>query len=750
MEEFTLNEETLSRGLKGLINLLGAATWTMTFLSYLLSDVDSRRVFLCLLTLFGLWLVSIKVKRYVISNSFQFLWLALIMGTPLIFSEANADPWIPITVIALNLVGIIGFSSRSRIAILLIIITVIFIKYLIDLNLVSFLYGGAVFNSGWISITYLVSVGLTAWVLKNVTITQARRFDSAMTIRMSELEKRSLNRRSREINSSIARKLHESVLNTLSSVKRLKDINQFRELSQIAKRDLEYLDDITQQIRPISLVDLIDIVIARSGIENVAMLVSPGCDVEVSIDTLPPLQYSLTEAFRNIDRHAKATKVEVIWKCYPDHIELLIKDDGIGFDTDAKFQGHYGLKVILSSELQALGHEVTIESEANGGSVVKYRLGNFLTRQTTNQDIEKIAEWPRLTQDNLSFRYLFLIVPFVIGTLLIVLTSGFNNQQLIVVQYAIFLLLLWLFATLEPSKWRDSLLVVLIGLIYWGQFSLIDQTSSCVTAQPLQWIVNGYTVGILLIMLSSISIFIKALILIGNFFILGLLATSLGDCQELALLPGLTGTVIAAGVIYGTSRLKAQNLSTIAEFQSALETSVEREIKQQASDIAFLRMQELTSDARKLLIQINEDVADFDEIRNECFVQESFLRSALQIMESTSDDVQEALLDMLSRLARQRVSVSIENWSGSLDQVTWPEQLIRFGFELSYSLHDGKCKLLFIDQGASVYLAVEASGNFEIELEPREFVISLENEKIRCEIELPILKNTSQQIEQPH
>lgn len=750
MGKFQLNEESLSRGLSGLIKLLGAATWTMTFLAFFLSDVDSTSISRWLISLFALWLISIIIKRPEISNSLQFLWLALILGTPIFFSEANVDPWIPITVIALNLVGIIGFSSRSRIALLLILLAIAFIKYLIDLDLDSYLYGGAVFKSGWISIAYLASVGLSAWVLKNLTLDQAKRFDSAMKMRMSALEQKSLDRLSREINSSIARKLHESVLNTLSSVKRLRDAEQLKALSQIAKRDLESLDDITSQIRPISLVSLLDDSIVRSGLENVEISVSPGCDVEVSIETLPPLQQSLTEVFRNIERHAQATKVEISWDCYSDHIALYVKDDGIGFDPEAKLQGHYGLSVISNSELKSMGHEVSIKSEISHGTEVVWKLRDFLTKQKDDQNFEKIAEWPRLTQENLKFRYLFLIVPFVLGTLMVLLTSGFSNPRLMILQYTIYLLLLWSYASLKLAKRRGLLLVMLISIIYWGQFSLIDQTSNCVAAQPIQWIVNGYTIGLLLIAISSISIFLKGSILIGNFLILGLVATSLGDCQELALLPGLTGTVIAIGMIYGISRLNIQNLRTINEFQVALETSVARDLKQQASDIAILRMQEFTSDARKLLIQIHDVSEDFENLIHKSYIQESFLRSALQIIESTSDDVQEVFLEMLNRLARQRVLVSIENWAISLEDINWPDDLIRFGLELSTSLRNGVCKLLFIDQGESVLLVVTASGDFENELAPRDFIIDFEDKKIRCEIELPVVKSTSQQIEQLH
>ncbi|MFM1905747.1 MAG: hypothetical protein RIT32_543, partial [Actinomycetota bacterium] len=122
------------------------------------------------------------------------------MGTPIVFSEANLDTWIPITVLALNLIGIIGFSFFTLWAIPLLLLIAVFVKYLVEQQLASFLYGGAIFADGWVSISYLIAVGITAWVVKNYTLTQARRFDLSMTERLAILEAKQTDQLTRELN----------------------------------------------------------------------------------------------------------------------------------------------------------------------------------------------------------------------------------------------------------------------------------------------------------------------------------------------------------------------------------------------------------------------------------------------------------------------------------------------------------------------------------------------------------------------
>ena len=80
------------------------------------------------------------------------------------------------------------------------------------------------------------------------------------------------------------------------------------------------------------------------------------------------------EALRNIARHAQAVHVEVGLKDAGDGaVELLIVDDGVGFDPDAPYPGHYGVTG-LREQAQLIGAELDLHSEPGAGVRLRLRL----------------------------------------------------------------------------------------------------------------------------------------------------------------------------------------------------------------------------------------------------------------------------------------------------------------------------------------------------------------------------------------
>lgn len=74
------------------------------------------------------------------------------------------------------------------------------------------------------------------------------------------------------------------------------------------------------------------------------------------------------EALRNIERHARATRVEVRLRATEDGIlELQIEDNGVGFDPAALRPGHYGI-VGLREQADLIGGELRIDSKLNEGT----------------------------------------------------------------------------------------------------------------------------------------------------------------------------------------------------------------------------------------------------------------------------------------------------------------------------------------------------------------------------------------------
>lgn len=80
------------------------------------------------------------------------------------------------------------------------------------------------------------------------------------------------------------------------------------------------------------------------------------------------------EALRNVERHAKASRVRVNLHDTADgRLELSIADDGVGFDPSASYPGHYGL-LGLREQAQLIGAALNIKSAPLEGTTVQLTL----------------------------------------------------------------------------------------------------------------------------------------------------------------------------------------------------------------------------------------------------------------------------------------------------------------------------------------------------------------------------------------
>jgi len=82
----------------------------------------------------------------------------------------------------------------------------------------------------------------------------------------------------------------------------------------------------------------------------------------------------VTEALTNIARHAHASKVSLQLEAHNGSLEIVITDDGSGFDADQQDKsGHYGL-IGMRERARLAGGILDIHSQPGGGTILKLRL----------------------------------------------------------------------------------------------------------------------------------------------------------------------------------------------------------------------------------------------------------------------------------------------------------------------------------------------------------------------------------------
>ena len=82
------------------------------------------------------------------------------------------------------------------------------------------------------------------------------------------------------------------------------------------------------------------------------------------------------EALNNVAKHARASQVEIELSDYDDGMQMMIQDDGVGFESQAVLQGatHWGF-AIMRERARSLGATFEMESALSKGTRIILRIG---------------------------------------------------------------------------------------------------------------------------------------------------------------------------------------------------------------------------------------------------------------------------------------------------------------------------------------------------------------------------------------
>ena len=203
-------------------------------------------------------------------------------------------------------------------------------------------------------------------------------------LRLSILEERN----------ALAHELHDSLAQTLASlrfqVRMLEDALEEDGACEVARRDLQRIrngmDEAHTELRDLltsfrtpvdgrGLAVALEKLVERFGAETgIATYFQQECQqVKLSSSEEMQMLRIVQEALANIRKHAGAHTVRVLLTCRGGSYQLLVEDDGMGFEGGAR-DGHPGEHIglsIMEERARRLGGELKIESEPGEGTRVE-------------------------------------------------------------------------------------------------------------------------------------------------------------------------------------------------------------------------------------------------------------------------------------------------------------------------------------------------------------------------------------------
>jgi two-component system sensor histidine kinase UhpB len=177
----------------------------------------------------------------------------------------------------------------------------------------------------------------------------------------------------------IARELHDEVGQVLTAVVLQLDRGRVEEAREAVRASLEEVREIARRLRPEALDDL-GLTSALTALTNEVR--RSGLAVERSIDPRVPelsdeeelvIYRVAQEALTNALRHAGAREARVTLAERDGGVELMVSDDGTGFDVAREVEGA-GLRGMRERTV-LIGAKLDVESAVGQGTVVRLRIG---------------------------------------------------------------------------------------------------------------------------------------------------------------------------------------------------------------------------------------------------------------------------------------------------------------------------------------------------------------------------------------
>jgi signal transduction histidine kinase len=187
----------------------------------------------------------------------------------------------------------------------------------------------------------------------------------------------------------LARELHDAVTQVLFSINLLAGSLERRwrtdpedaaqatdEVRRLARGGLAEMRVLLRELRPDAIAETDICTLVSQLSESVGVRYGISSKVHAAVDGDLPKDVRVAfyriaqEATNNVVKHADASDLLVDLTGDRDEVRLLVRDDGVGFDTDESTRGSFGLR-IMRERAAAIGADLAVVSSPNAGTSVR-------------------------------------------------------------------------------------------------------------------------------------------------------------------------------------------------------------------------------------------------------------------------------------------------------------------------------------------------------------------------------------------
>lgn len=187
----------------------------------------------------------------------------------------------------------------------------------------------------------------------------------------------------------LARDLHDAVTQTLFATSLIAEVlprlwdrdpetgkQKIQEIRELTRGALAEMRTLLLELRPtaledVSLPDLLrQLGEAFTGRARIPVTLNADAQVDLPVNVKIGFYRIVQEALNNIQKHSRATHVEIEFGQDETSVFLMIRDDGVGFEAGHFSSNHFGLK-IMEERAQSVNAQFSVSSQPGQGTRIR-------------------------------------------------------------------------------------------------------------------------------------------------------------------------------------------------------------------------------------------------------------------------------------------------------------------------------------------------------------------------------------------